>query len=221
VVQREVARLGMSTSEGDVAKLLKYETVEPFLAAVGYGDVSTTTIANRLAAVQEPERPLMVSTPTTTTGPSSTTGIRVMGVGDLLSRLATCRHPVPGDDIVGFITRTRGVTVHRADCTNVGNIEDRERLVRVDWGDEGRRYAVPVQINADDRLGLLRDIASVVSSEGINIIQTYQRAMPDGTAQFMMTMETTGMGQLSKVLARIESVPGVTSAARSATPPPA
>ncbi len=220
VVRREVARLGLAVSDDEVAKLLKYEGVEPFLAAVGYGDVSTTTIANRLAGVQEPERPLMVSAPTAPIGPSSATGIRVMGVGGLLSSMATCCHPVPGDAIVGFITRTRGVTVHRVDCPNVVNIEDRDRLVKVDWGDGDRRYAVPVQINAVDRVGLLRDIASVVSSEGINIIQTYQKALPDGTAQFLLTMETTGMGQLSRVLARIEGVQGVTSASRAASPPP-
>ena len=211
LVKRELARLGVSMTEQDVARLFKYDIVEEFMVALGHGDVNTSAIAMKLAAQQEQPRALAPTAPR----PAATAkGVRVLGVGELLTRLASCCHPVPGDAILGYITRTRGVTVHRKDCPNVRNEDETERLIPVEWGAGSQMYSVPVRITALDRVGLLRDIASTVSAEGINIVQTYQAAQSDGTAQFQLTLETTGMSQLSRVLAKIDGVAGVTSVAR-------
>ena len=213
LLKREMARLGLPMTEQQVAQLFKYDNVEEFMAALGNGDVNAGAIALKLAAHEE--RPI-ASAPTVTRPPASSPGIRVQGVGNLLTRLATCCHPVPGDEIEGYITRTRGVTVHRSDCPNVVNEDEKERLIPVEWGSGGQLYSVPVRIMAMDRVGLLRDIAAMVSAEGINILQTFQAAQPEGTAQFLLTLETTGMSQLSRVLAKIEGISGVTSVARTA-----
>ena len=212
LLRKEIARLGLTMSEQEAAKLFKYNTLDEFLAALGYGDVTIGTLGAKLAAVEE--RPIVLSAPTTPAGAPSK-GIRVMGVGDLLTRLAACCHPVPGDEIIGYITRTRGVSVHRKTCPNIINEDEQERVIPVDWGTGGELYAVPIRITAIDRVGLLRDIASTVSAEHINIVETKQAAQSDGTAQFYLVLETTGMTQLSRVLAKIEGVEGVTSVARN------
>ncbi len=217
LMKRELARLGITMSEPQVARLFKFDAVDDFLAALGYGDVNVGSIASKLAAAEE--QPLLI-TPLPAHGGAVSTptepakGLRVLGVGDLLTRLAACCHPVPGDDIIGYVTRTRGVTVHRANCPNMRSSDEQERLIKVDWGSGSQMYSVPVRITALDRVGLLRDIATTVSAEKINILQTYQAAQPDGTAQFLLTLETTGMSQLSRVLAKLEAVTGVTSASR-------
>lgn len=213
LLKRELSRLGLSMTDLEVAQLFKYDNAEEFLAALGYGDVNAGAIGTKLAAQQE--RPL-VSAPTAPSPEAPAKGIRVLGVGDLLTRLAACCHPVPGDQILGYITRTRGVTVHRKSCPNLVNEDEKERLIPVEWGAGGQMYAVPIRITAIDRVGLLRDIAATVSAEKINIVETSQAAQPDGTAHFHLVLETTGMSQLSRVLARIEGIAGVTSVARTA-----
>jgi len=94
----------------------------------------------------------------------------VLGIGDLLTNLAGCCHPVPGDDIVGYVTRSRGITVHRRDCYNVVNEDEKERLIEVEWGQTDTQYPVGIQIEALDRVGLVRDISTVVAEEKINIV---------------------------------------------------
>ena len=217
LLKRELARLGITMIELDIARLFKYEAVDDFLAALGYGDVNVGSIAAKLAAAHEQPvqaAPLPAHGGAVTTPSEPAKGLRVMGVGALLTRLAACCHPVPGDDIIGYVTRTRGVTVHRANCPNIRNSDEPERMIRVDWGSGSQMYSVPVRITALDRVGLLRDIATTVSAEKINILQTYQAAQPDGTAQFLLTLETTGMSQLSRILAKLEGITGVTSASR-------
>ncbi len=212
LVRRELTRLGVTLSDLEVAKLFKFSKVDDFFAAVGYGDVNPGAISIKLAAQQE--RPIPMSTLPAPMPSTTTQSIRVRGVGDLLTRLASCCHPVPGDAITGYVTRARGVTVHRADCPNILNEDEKERLISVEWGAASQLFSVPVRITAIDRVGLLRDIASTVSSEKINILRTYQAAQQDGTAQFLLTLETTGMSQLSRVMAKIDSLAGVTSVVR-------
>ncbi len=153
------------------------------------------------------------------TRPSSTGplgDVRVLGVGDLLTNLAHCCHPLPGDRIVGYITRGRGVTVHRQDCPNILRVNDRERLIEVDWGIEATdTYPVNVRVEAYDRQGLLRDIAAVVADESISMssanIVTHKK---DHRATMMVTLEIADIDQLSRVLTRIERLPNVVAARR-------
>ncbi len=215
LIKRELGRLGLTMSDQEIARLFKFDNVEEFMAAVGYGDVNIGAIGVKLAAQQErPVPSLPQQTPSSPASPTEVKGLKVMGVGDLLTRLASCCHPVPGDAITGYVTRTRGITVHRTNCPNVVHEDETERLIPVEWGPGSQLSAVPVKITAIDRVGLLRDIASLVSAEKINILQTYQAAQADGTAQFLLTLETTGMSQLNRMLAKIEGLGGVTAAVR-------
>lgn len=212
LVERELRRLGVPMDEQEhIAHLFKYNSLEDFLAAVGYGDVLPNAIAQKLAAQQErPPIPLEApSRPTTAVSP----GIRVLGVGDLLTQMARCCTPVPGDDIIGFITRTRGVVVHQKACTNIINSNEKERLIKVEWGGAKQLYAVPVRVQAWDRVGLLRDISTVVSGEGVNMAQV-SVTEADGTASILMNLEVTGIGQLTQLLSKLEGVPGVLSVVR-------
>jgi GTP pyrophosphokinase len=140
-----------------------------------------------------------------------------MGVGDLLTQLGRCCNPVPGDDIVGYITRTRGVTVHRRDCHNIVHTHENERLVRVEWSTGAKQlYPVPVRVEAWDRVGLMRDISTVVSEEKVNMSYVNTQVNTDNVATVSLTLETSGIGQLSRVLSRLEGIRGVIAVTRDA-----
>jgi (p)ppGpp synthase/HD superfamily hydrolase len=142
--------------------------------------------------------------------------VRVLGVGDLLTRLASDCLPAPGDDIVGYITRNRGVTVHRADCPRIQAEKEIERLVNVDWGprDEQQLYSATVIIDAWDREGLLRDITIAISDERVSMASVRATTQPDGRAQLTATLRIGSIDQLSRVFTRIERVKGVSNVRR-------
>jgi len=134
------------------------------------------------------------------------TDIRVKGVGDLLTRLAECCNPVPGDPIVGYITRGKGVTVHRTDCTNIANLKDAERLISVSWGRAAQVYPVVVHVEAFDRSGLLRDIAAAVADMGLNMSAVRLKTNSDHTIDLVVTVGVQGVSQLATLLSKIQSV---------------
>jgi guanosine-3',5'-bis(diphosphate) 3'-pyrophosphohydrolase len=172
--------------------------------AIGTGDNNASQVSSRLLHVAEgPDQPLF---PQVASRPEST-GIQVMGENDLLTQLARCCNPVPGDDIVGYVTRGRGITVHRKDCRNVGRIPDPERLVAVAWGRAKEHfYPVPIRIEAADREGLLRDVAALVAEEKINVAAaSAETNRKDRTAVIRVTLEVTDVKQLSRILAKIEN----------------
>ena len=140
--------------------------------------------------------------------------IRVLGAGDMVTRLAACCHPVPGDEIIGYVTRNRGVTVHRRDCRNVIGKDEKERLIPVEWGETDALYPVNIQVDAWDRVGLVRDISSIVAGEKVNIASVSFVNHDDHTCSTFLTLETKGLTQLSRLMARIEGVRGVISVAR-------
>jgi GTP diphosphokinase / guanosine-3',5'-bis(diphosphate) 3'-diphosphatase len=138
----------------------------------------------------------------------------VMGVDNLLTQIATCCNPMPGDDIIGYVTRSRGISVHRKDCSNIINTTEKERLINVGWGTGEQLYSVPVRVDAFDRVGLLRDITGIVAEEGINIASATMAERVDGTSVITLTLQTKGLGQLSRLLSKIEGVQGVINVAR-------
>jgi GTP pyrophosphokinase len=211
LLEKELKQLGLKfTDREKLAKFFKYSSVEDFLAAIGYGGISVHHIALRLAAHQEQPRP--VSSTAQPKLPTST--IQVMGVGELLTNLAGCCHPVPGDDIVGYVTRSRGVTVHRRDCYNVVNEDEKERLIEVEWGKTDAQYPVGIQIEALDRVGLVRDISTIVAEEKINIAAMNVSEHDDRTTTVSLTLETKGLEQLSRLFTRIAVIRGVHSVFR-------
>lgn len=212
LLTKEMRRLSLNVDEDEVAALFKFETAAELLASLGSGNVSMAQVTTRLAAQQEqlPEEPAV---PPILTWPSS--GIEVLGVGDLLTRISQCCNPIPGDDIVGYITRSRGVSVHRADCHNILNEDEKERLVQVNWGKSQTLYPVRLRIEAWDRVGLLRDITTLVSQEKVNIASVLTTEHEDSSCSTYLTMYTTGVGQLSRLFSRLEGVDGVFSVVRS------
>ncbi len=145
-------------------------------------------------------------------------GIQVMGVGDLYTRLGNCCKPVYGDDIIGYTTRGRGITVHRTDCPNVKNPDDDARLVNVSWGIERESYPVTIRIIAWDRVGLLRDLTTLVSDEGLNMDSVLTQTHPDQTVTVLITTTVDDVGQLSRVLQKLETLRDVFDVRRENPP---
>jgi len=211
LLEKELKRLGLSLSEEELARLFNRDNVEDFLAAIGYGDISTHQIAAKLAVQQEKGSAILEAAPRQSK-PSS--AVQVMGMKDLLTNLAPCCSPMPGDKIIGYITRSKGVTVHRKDCPNIANMDEKERLIEVEWGHTDNLYAVPIRIEAWDRLGLLRDIGAAVAEEKVNIASVSAAEHDDQIISILLTLETKGIAQLSQTLSKLEGVRGIISVTR-------
>jgi len=211
-----------STSYEDVAKSLDYKNLDDLLAAIGYGDVSTERIAGRLLDLQrqaeaelkhEQEIPFseMPIPPRARPGDE----ITVRGVEGLLTRMAHCCNPLPGEPIVGYITRGRGITIHRADCPNIINRNEPERLIHVEWGIDTPTYPVPIIIKAWNRAGLLRDITSVVAADKINISGSNTLSNPKSPfVSITITLDVADAEQLTRTMNKIERVQNVFSVER-------
>jgi GTP diphosphokinase / guanosine-3',5'-bis(diphosphate) 3'-diphosphatase len=215
-LEKELRRLGVSFADRErIANLFKYDAVDDFLAAIGCGDISPNQISLKLTA---PEEKVQQVSPTVVSPKSSkaASAVRVLGVGDLLTHIAPCCQPVPGDEIIGFITRSRGVTVHRKDCSNVLNEDEKERLVKVEWGEAGLYFPVSIRIEVWDRVGLLRDVTAVVSDEKVNItsVSLSDKEHSDGTLSIFLTIDIKDIGQLGRLFSKIEGVAGVISVSR-------
>ncbi|HEY8490423.1 MAG TPA: bifunctional (p)ppGpp synthetase/guanosine-3',5'-bis(diphosphate) 3'-pyrophosphohydrolase [Dehalococcoidia bacterium] len=219
ILERELRRQGMTLAEfnDEVIRALGHETMEDFLAALGSGTVSAHQLALKLAAFTEPqEEPgAPAGAPGRPLQPVVDTSVSVLGVADVLTQLARCCNPVPGDPIIGYVTRSRGVTIHRRDCHNILHEEETERLIEVDWGAGQQRYPVSIRIEAWDRVGLLRDISTMVAEERVNMVGVRTQEHGDRTTSVYITLETTGIEQLTRLLNKLETVRGVLSVART------
>jgi GTP pyrophosphokinase len=217
LVERELRRLGLALSDWqeELRKLFHTDSIEDFFAFVGDGSIGAERIGRVLAPLFEEESPLETAPAPTHRLPPSSTKVQVLGSGDLLTQIAGCCSPVPGDPIVGYITRSRGVTIHHQECVNVRNSEESERLVDVSWGQESRSFPVSMRVEAYDRVGLLRDLAGVVAEERININGAHTDEHPDGSISVFFTVHTTGIEQLARLMARLEQVRGVSSVSRN------
>jgi GTP pyrophosphokinase len=210
LVDREVRRLGIQEFDIDrLAEEMKYSSGDELLAAVGVGDINLGKIVNRAVeredVVIEPiQRPIR---------PKESVEVSVLGLTGLLTNLGRCCNPVPGDPIIGYVTRGRGATIHRQDCPNVLRIKDKERLVSVSWGKAKDTYPVSVQIRAYDRDGLMRDVSTLVTNEGISMSSIHV-STEESLAIFELVMGITDLSQLSRVLNRLEALPNVLEARR-------
>jgi GTP pyrophosphokinase len=219
-LERELRRLGVALPDflPELLRWFRLESADDLYAAVGFGGISLSQIAGRTALHLRREQPLPTEE-TAGTAPAGAGefkgGIRVLGTGDLLTQLGTCCRPVPGDQITGYVTRSRGVTVHRADCLNVLNAPDKERLVEVDWGDTAELFPVSVHIEAWDRVGLLRDLTTIAAEEQVNLSGVRTLEHSDHTTSLYLTLETTGVEQLSRLLGKMEGVRGVFGVSRA------
>jgi GTP pyrophosphokinase len=211
LLEKELKQLGLKYSNREtLAHNFKYSNVDDFLAAIGYGGISVHHIAQQLAAQQEQPKPAPGATPLK----APTSSVKVQGVGDLLTNLARCCHPVPGDKIIGYVTRSRGITIHRRDCHNILQEDEKERLIAVEWGQADALYPVRVQVDAWDRVGLVRDVSTVVAEEKVNIANMNVTEHDDRTTTLTFSLETKGISQLSRLLTRIGGIKGVASVGR-------
>jgi RelA/SpoT family (p)ppGpp synthetase len=219
---KEISRLELkhATIE-EIVELLKYPLVEDMYAAVGYGDRSPQSIASAALQVERakapPEEPEIPPSVPPSIRKRSASGLALDGVDDILGKRARCCNPVPGDRVVGFVTRGRGIMIHRRDCSNVTATREPERVVAIDWGPgAGERHAVEVEIRAHDRPGLMRDLLEVVGNTGVNIRSARAEANRAGEAWLQLALELTSADQVSKVLQRIDRFPGVLEVRRVA-----
>ncbi|MDQ6879531.1 MAG: bifunctional (p)ppGpp synthetase/guanosine-3',5'-bis(diphosphate) 3'-pyrophosphohydrolase [Candidatus Dormibacteraeota bacterium] len=201
----------------EISNLHKFNTVDDFLAAIGYGDLSPHAVVMRMALTTDGAGADLRSIPLIP-NVQPTPRVLVRGEKGVLTKIAPCCQPVPGDAIAGYTTRGRGVTVHRADCINAVNAQDRARVVPVDWDAEATHlYPVDIKIEAWDRQGLLRDIATVVAENRVNMSALEVHVYDDKTAVVSATVEIDSLAQLSRVMEKLEGVKDVHTVAREAS----
>jgi GTP pyrophosphokinase len=221
ITDRELHRLGVTGLSLDkLAERFRFRQVEEFLATVGRGEINTGQLASALTEYMPASRePVVESARKRARGKKVVPGgVEISGVGNLLTTMARCCHPVPNDAIVGYITRGRGVTIHRQDCGNVLRLqgEDRDRLIEVDWGAAAEAgYPVDISVEAYDRPGLLRDITTVFANDRVNVLGVNTTTdTNDGIARMNLTVEISDIGQLSRILTQIGQLPNVVEAKR-------
>jgi GTP pyrophosphokinase len=200
----------------EIAGVHKYGAVDDFLAAIGYGDLSPHAVVMRMSLGVDGAGDLKAIPLIPNVQPIPR--VLVHGEKGVLTKIAPCCQPVPGDAIVGYTTRGRGVTVHRADCINAVNAQDQARVVPVDWDVEANHlYPVAIRIEAFDRQGLLRDIATVVAENHVNMSALEVKVHDDKTASVSATVEIDSLAQLSRLMEKIEGVRDVHTVAREAS----
>jgi|SRR5579862_870269 len=219
-LDRELRRLARTSSAAvgqdkliEVAHSYNHDSLDDFLAAIGYGAISPQSVVMRLGVVDDTQLTLPTVAPPPQ--PSRAGGVRVKGVGDLLVRFARCCHPIPGDPIVGFITRGKGVTVHLRSCPTVLNEREVGRLIEVEWdAAPAQTYPIAIRVEAYDRTGLLSDITQVVAEAKVNILAADVSVGPDHTALVRATLQVASVSQLARVLGRIEQLKDVVTVTR-------
>jgi GTP diphosphokinase / guanosine-3',5'-bis(diphosphate) 3'-diphosphatase len=219
-LERELRRLARKSLQvvgqdkiAEVGRQYNHETLDDFYAAIGYGAVSAQQVVMRLGVLDDAEVGLPTVAPPQPK--ERTGGVRVKGVGDLLVRFAKCCHPIPGDPIVGFITRGKGVTVHLRSCPTVLNEREVPRLIEVEWeAAPAQTYPIAIRVEGYDRTGLLNDITQVVAENKVNIVAAAVHVNPDHTAIVTATLQVASVSQLARVMSRIEGLKDVLSVQR-------
>ena len=200
-----------------IATLHRFAAIDDFLAAIGYGDLSPHAVVMRMAlSLDAPGGELRAIPLIPNVQP--TPRVLVRGEKGIMTKIAPCCQPVPGDAIVGYTTRGKGVTVHRVDRINAVNAQDQARVVPVDWDSEATHlYPVAIKIEAWDRQGLLRDIATVVAENRVNMSSLEVHVYDDKTAVVSTTVEIDSLAQLSRLMEKLEGVKDVHTVAREAS----
>ncbi len=217
-----VQRVVSSAVVGEVAEQLKYQSAEALFTAIGEHHLSAESVAARIAKevrTAEGEREEVVSTPVLgrPRGRNRPAGVHVEGFDDLLVRMARCCTPVPGDEIIGFVTRGRGVSVHRTDCANATSLVagQAERIVDVDWDqDSSGDFVALIEVKGLDRPRLLQDVISTLSDGHVSIIACHSHADPDRIATMRFEFELGERSHLEVLLNRIRAIDSVYDADR-------
>ena len=201
-----------------VADDLNFPNADAVFAAIGDGQISTQNVISHLVkdagadeVDEEVEQEVLPLKPVERKTSSSSTGVSVKGVGDVWIKLARCCMPVPGDDIIGFITRNQGVSVHRTDCQNMIDLKSKqpERVVEVEWTSTKGLFMVKIQVEALDRRNLLSDVTRVLSDHGVNIISGTIATGSDRVATSQFSFEMADPQHLNSLLAAVRKIDGV------------
>ncbi len=201
-----------------VANDLSHNTIDDLLAAIGYGKVSAHLVANKLAPEKPHIEPIPRKPPQKSAKPSGG-GMKISGMDNMMIHLSKCCNPVPGDKVIGFITRGRGVSVHTADCPNVGELTfDKERLIEVSWGAlQSTAHAVKISVQTEDKPGLLASVSSTISAAEANITHAEAITGQDRRAVLNFTIDIKDVEHLNKIIKNIESIKGVSEVKRVKT----
>lgn len=212
-----------------IAADYNFNTVEDLYASIGAGKTSAKQVATKLVnhlnqveaekkvaedAQEELDKAVTISKSKLSTG--NLVGIRVKGVGDVLVRLARCCNPVPNDQIIGFVTRGRGISVHRRDCSNASHLlKEPDRIIDVHWDvKKPSAFQVEIQVEAMDRVKLLRDISTVISDSGVNILSASVTTTKDGFAILHFIFEIGNIAHLDNILRNVRKIDAVVDAFR-------
>lgn len=217
ILEKELERLNLAPLDQQSLQTLasKFDrTPDELFIAIGCGDLTIGRVLNKLIeATKSSTTDDDIATVPPTADENISGSVTILGVKDLYTTMARCCNPTPGDSIIGYITRGRGVTIHREDCPNIIRIRERERLIKVSWGENVRTYPVPIRIKAYDRQGLMSDITSLLNNENVNIVSVNVR-VNKSLAEIRLVVEVKDIAQLSRILVRLENLPNVLEAIR-------
>ena len=214
-----VQKLPKSAPFETVIEKLNLENLEALYIAIGEGHVAARAVVQRLQhelSEGEEQLPSTARRPARQRSSTGTSGVHVEGLDDVMVRLSRCCTPVPGDEIMGFVTRGRGVSVHRSDCANAQSLTTQnDRVIEVEWDrDAPASYVVSVEIEALDRSKLLRDVAETLSEHHVNILACTSQTQPDRIARLRFDFELADPGHLESILSAIKRVDSVFEASR-------
>ncbi|HHU91960.1 MAG TPA: bifunctional (p)ppGpp synthetase/guanosine-3',5'-bis(diphosphate) 3'-pyrophosphohydrolase [Halanaerobiaceae bacterium] len=229
LVEKELRRRQIELKDSErqkeferLAKKMGKNTAEEILEMIGYNQVTAQQIVNRLKVVQEnTELSDVLALKEKRKSPhrsSTDKGVRVKGVENLLVRLAKCCNPVPGDKINGFITRGRGVSIHRADCPNMQILVDteKERIIPVEWDNrENEFYQVNLAIEAYNKKALLNDITSLMKEEQIELSSVVARTDRYNRAHIQLSLELNNLQHMQEIMQKLDQIPGILSVHRA------
>ncbi|HET6454353.1 MAG TPA: bifunctional (p)ppGpp synthetase/guanosine-3',5'-bis(diphosphate) 3'-pyrophosphohydrolase [Armatimonadota bacterium] len=226
MIEKEIERLGLDRNEllkaEHLEKLpssLNVQSVEDLFAAIGYGHTPALTVVHKLAAMQPPTAGLNVTGKRP--AEEARLGIVAGGVDDVAIRRSKCCTPIPGDEVVGYVTRGRGLTIHRKGCPNLAIYGEKEpdRLVEVEWTESSsEKFQTGIHIESLDRVGLLNDISAMFSETKTNIFSAKITSHPDKTASFDLTIEVADAKHLNNLMTRIGSLSDILEVRRTSLP---
>lgn len=215
VLDRTLKRIGIIKKQYEkISLLFGYDNLEEFLEAVGRGHISPDHIKSKLTEKKE-EKTTAEEKELTMTPSSVLPSVSVTGMKDLMTRVAGCCNPLPGNEIIGFITRGRGVTIHRHDCHNILRLKNSDRLLKVSWEAGVQMHSVPIQVIGGDAKKLLKEIAAIVEDEKAKIgASNVRTSKKDRLNIITANVEITSVNQLNRILKRIKSLSSVAEAKR-------
>lgn len=228
LLDKEIKRLSTSLSINvknewleNICKRIGFQSLDDLYASLGYGGLTLNQVIMRLKdeirknhkidIKEEEQIEKKILKTSHTRRKKSNTGIKVKGIENILVRFSKCCNPVPGDEIIGYITKGRGVSIHRKDCPNTKDLfVEPERIIEVEWNTQSSvSYNADVQVRANDRQGLLAEITSIINENKINIVSFYSRTSKDRIANINFVLEINDIEQLNKLIRRLRRIEGV------------